>query len=106
MKVKVPNEIRIGAYKYKVEFNSHLCYDSNWAGSCCHREAKIVVDSLGSRQTLDITLIHEILHMIDKNYSIHIEEDNIDRIACGIMEFLTSLGIELDWSNIKEETTR
>ncbi len=101
MKAKIPREIKIGLYPYSVQTVPHLkLMDGVW-GSSNHVKKEIKVDSGLPLLELNQTLIHEVLHVISEGYRCGLDEDNVERLANGIGEFLfDNLGIELDWSGI------
>jgi len=100
MKIKVPKSIRIGAHNYSVAYRENMKLDDNWRGACNQRTAEILIDPIGG-ETINRSFLHEVTHMIDFNYEINLHEDDVSRLAHGIAELLESLGIELDWSDIK-----
>ena len=101
MKIKVPKVNRIGSLEYTVGFKSHMRTDDGWKGSLNERTGTIYIETEISENIRDRTYLHEIIHQIDINYECGLHEDNISRLANGFCEFLSNLGIELDWSNIK-----
>ena len=103
MKIKVPQKIRISAEDYEIFFQPHLSVDDAQSGQVWFRKNLIRVDPCFPRSAQFATLIHEVIHIIDRCYKCHLEEDNVERLARGISEFLANnLGIEFDWSDIKE----
>ena len=103
MKVKIPKEIKIGVYPYRVIPTPHLKLNKgNW-GTTNHTEKTIVLDSALPSLELNQTLIHEVLHIISVVFMCSLDEDNVERLANGMGEFLfDNLGIEFDWSDIRE----
>ncbi len=49
-----------------------------------------------------LTFNHEILHHISAQYQLDLDEKEIERLSFGLAEFMQALGIELDWTLIKE----
>uniref|UniRef100_A0A6M3KLG6 SprT-like domain-containing protein n=1 Tax=viral metagenome TaxID=1070528 RepID=A0A6M3KLG6_9ZZZZ len=102
MIVKVPRSIKIGNFNFKVKFTEHLKVDDNWRGSCNQRKGLIEIDPIAGN-SMNRTLIHEVVHMIDFNYECGFDEDTTSRIANGVSELIfDNLGVELDWSGIDE----
>ena len=42
------------------------------------------------------------MEVIKENYELNTSEEDMSRIANGWIEFLEQLGVEFDWSNVKE----
>ena len=99
-RIKVPKRIKIGAHDYSVGYRQHMKLDDNWRGACNQRTGEILIDPIGG-DTINRSLLHEVVHLIDFNYECILSEENISRLAHGMVEFLENLGIELDWSGIK-----
>ena len=104
MKVKIPEIIKIGIYPRRVIYKPYLKVDEGYDGLINHRLETIEVDPVLPKARRDACLIHEVVHLVDKNYDCHLGEDDISRIANGVAEFLfNNLGIEFDWKDIKED---
>jgi len=104
MRIKVSKEIKIGAHSYKVVYKKHLGKDQGFRGTIEHRQEEIWIDPENPLCQRNCTLLHEAMHLISGVFSIGLEDDAIDRVAEGMAEFLfNNLGIEFDWSDIKEE---
>ena len=100
MDIKVPQSIKIGNFNYNVKFTEHMKVDENWRGSCSQRRGLIEIDPIGG-DSMNRTLIHEVIHMIGFNYECGFDEDTVTRIAHGVAELIfDNLGIGLDWSDI------
>lgn len=102
-RIKIPKVIKLGIYPYKVTYQSNLKMDDGYAGVVNHRKLLIEIDPVQAKVHKDETLIHEVVHIIGNIHSIHLQEDDVDRIAQGMSEFLFNvLEVELDWSCISE----
>ena len=102
MKVKVPKRIKIGINTYSVSFLADEVLNDNEFGACWHRKQYITVDPSSHPTQRYTTFLHELIHLIEKSYVFRIEDDNVDRIAQGMGEFMRdNLGIEFDWGDIK-----
>jgi len=100
--VKIPKEIKIGAFPYKVGFVPNLLVTESRMGECNHVQLKIGIDPIIPDITKASTLIHEVLHLIDRNSKCDLGEDNMERIANGMTEFLyNNLDIEFGWSEFE-----
>ena len=105
MKIRVPKQIKIGVNCYQVEHLPDELFNDNEYGAAWHRKQKITIDPSSHSVQKYTTFLHEIIHLIEKSYCFRVDSDgNVDRLACGLAEFLrNNLGIELDWSDIEEE---
>ena len=103
MKVKVPNKIKVGAYTYGLTLNPHLHSDDGKYADCNHRTQQISIWTEAPPTVRYESLIHEVLHIAEFSCRIDVSDPDIDRIAYIMTELLqNNLGIELDWSDIKE----
>lgn len=103
MKVKIPREIKIGAYNYKVVYAPNLVYDHKLLGQALAEKQLIRIEPDTTPQTKEVTLWHEIVHSINDVYGCELDENNIDRIAQGITAILKNdFNIEFDWSEISK----
>lgn len=103
VKIKVPKEIKSCTHPYKIKFNPRLWIEESLQGCINHITQILTIESALPQSQRDETLIHEILESINKHYRLRMDDDTIERMAHGFAEFLFSeLGIEFDWSNIKE----
>ncbi len=101
MKIKIPREIKIGLYPYSVEAISQLKLNEGCWGVSNHVRRKIKIDSGLPLLERNQTLIHELIHVISESFRCSLDEDNAERLANGMGEFLfDNLGIEFDWSDI------
>jgi len=104
MIIKVPKEIKVSSHAYQIVFKPNLKIDDGFQGTVQHRTQVIEIEPLTSLDFLLVTLLHEIIHIISTVYSLHLEEDAVDRLAEGLAQgLLESFGLELDWSDIKGE---
>jgi len=102
MKVKIPREIKIGSYKYKIRPKEDMSEEFHVYGMCSARRGMIWVDMIEDRQVKEVTLLHEFVHCIGDVERIEFEEGDIDRIAhCLVRILRDDFGIEFDWSQIK-----
>ena len=100
MKVKVPKYIEIGSLTGSVSFADNIRVDDGWRATYNQRTAKLEIDKSCGMMT-DRTFLHEVVHMIDINYEVDLNEQSISRIANGIYEFMiNNLGLEFDWQDI------
>jgi len=102
MKVKIPNEIKIGAHTYKVFLKDNLKIDQDKRGVVDHRAQTIELESAMPESMMLAVLLHEVVHIIDEVYSCHTDEDTTDRISQGLTGLLYNLNLRFDWSDIPE----
>ena len=98
MKVKVSKCVAVGSHKFKVKYTPNLKVDQDWRGCANQRTGLIEIDpccGVGK----DGVLMHELLHLIVWEYQINISEDDIMRLANGLVALFN---IEFDWSDIRE----
>lgn len=105
MKVKVPKEIRIAGHWWSIKYEKGLAHRHkkygyiDFEGLIIHIEPDIP-DSLKSH-----TLVHELVHSISDQF-IEVNafsESVVAEFAVGTWAMLSDLGVEFDWSDIKEE---
>lgn len=105
MKVKIPREIELLTHKYQISFNPKEMASTGCAGLTRHLYQKIYLDkTVTPPSELNQILFHEILHVIERQFSIKIDDADIDRLSQGLIAILTDcFGIELSWEDIEEE---
>lgn len=106
MKVKVPLSLKFGSRNFPIELDQFLLRDNGHLGETHYRKEAIILDAHCSNGNKFITLIHEVLHIINDQYQTNLDEDNIDRISEGIADLLINgFGFEFDWSNFDIKNT-
>jgi len=104
MTIIIPREIKIGTHTYTIEFDPNLVADEAKWGLVHYRLGKILISPEHGKSHINITLLHEIIHIVDRLYRCNLDEDNIDRLAQGLGEFMfNNLEITFDWSKIRNE---
>lgn len=98
--VKVAQEYQFGAHRYHLYFSEMVRLDGHDA-TTNHREQEIYIDPSLPESRRVLALIHEVLHIIALVWKIDISNSDIDRVAEGIIQFLDSLNVKLDWSGIE-----
>ena len=99
MKVRVPDSIKIGGYKYRIILDSsNRLLDEAVQGEVNHRKLEIRVHSSRPNSQRRESLIHEILHCVDKIYGNGgLEEQTVHLLAEGLNQAFDELGIEFQW---------
>ena len=104
MKVKIPKEIKIASHTYALKFSPYVHCDEARYANCNHRTQEITLWSEAPASIVNESFIHEVIHIAELCYRVDVTDADIDRIANVIMELLKdNLGIEFDWSDIKEQ---
>jgi len=95
IKITVPRTIQIGAMVYKIVLSKVLLRDEGVVGM--HNPNSLIITLYEGNLPLKMeeSLIHELLHAIEANFGIHIEEHETQVRAQGLLQFLKQLGIEL-----------
>lgn len=101
-RIKIPQKIQIAAFNYSIELRKHLMADKHNAGFFNPVAETLSIDPHLPPTERKISLAHEVLHLIERAFEISIDDADTERLAMGFVCFLDNLGIELDWSDIKE----
>ena len=103
MKVKVPQKFKIGATPVSICFAENLVNDDGFDGTFNRRTGKLEIDDRlkDTPAKRDKIFGHELMEVIKENYNLHTSEEDMSNIANGWLEFLSQLGIEFDWEEIK-----
>ena len=103
MIIKLPNKIKIGTHTYKINLDQNLHSDDKDYGQINYRAQEIKIWSAAPPSVKNEALLHEVIHLSQQIYRVEITDQDIDRVAETIAEFLfNNLGIEFSWDNIKE----
>ncbi len=104
MRIKIPKQIKICSRTYTIKIDSKTCMGAGSTGLTRHQFDDILLDDIVPVGQMNQILLHEILHVIETVFTIKIDDADTDRLAEGFLIFLQdNLGIEFDWSAIKEE---
>lgn len=95
MKIKIPQTVKIGGHVYSVIPDYTFTERTDLLGDSCHTSARIRISKLNAygeelaEREKEQTLIHEILHAIDKVYNdSKLDEGTVSRISEGIFQVL------------------
>lgn len=102
MQLKTLPTIQIGAHVYQVEIKDcYLVCDTGAQADSHHQKMNIriptrTVDN-GARSITDMEecLLHEILHGVNIIWKCDLDEDNIERLAQGLLQVLKQYGLKL-----------
>ncbi len=103
MKIKIPAHFKIGATGADVGLMAHLHSDEGFNGTFNGRTGALEIEAHLCGDKRSRTFAHELMEVIKENYTLDTSEEDMSSIANGWLEFLSQLGIEFDWSDIKEE---
>lgn len=104
MKLIIPNEAQVGAHTYLIRVNEKQLDRQGWQASSTSKEL-IVRLATRDRQTSNIfcALMHEGLHLAGVHGGVELKEEEIVVLGEFLGQFLLSLGIEPDFSQVPEE---
>lgn len=104
MEIKVPKEIKMGVHPYQIRFNRYLWMEEQLQGSVNRIKQIVEIEADLPQSQRNVTLLHEVIHIINDIYSLRIDDDAIDRLAQGWAEFLfDNLGIKFNWDGISDK---
>jgi len=103
VKIKIPRKIRVGAYEYDVLAIKDLIYDHKLLGQALTDKETIKFDPSARYRVKCVTFWHEVIHAICDTYRLELKEEEIDRIAHGLVAVMIfDMGIEFEWAGVKE----
>ena len=101
MKILVPRIVWIGATDYKIKINPYLRVDEARLGCIDRRLGTISIDKNLRDSNKSASFYHEVLHAINDDSTLHLDDDTIERLANALNDFLFRNSIlELDWSGL------
>lgn len=98
-KIKIPTKVKLASLTYKVLFDENLEKDGDW-GRHKGRKQELLVNPTMSDEQRAITIIHEVLHSARMIWGVHLTENDVDRLANCLANFLAELGVEFDWADV------
>ena len=100
----VPNTFKIGALTFKIVNNDrHLKISESRASANIREQIVRLPMSNVTQEHLTLLLFHEAVHVIQDTMGDEYDEKFANIFSNFLVEFLTSLGIVFDFTNIKEE---
>ncbi|KKN78495.1 hypothetical protein LCGC14_0350270 [marine sediment metagenome] len=105
MKVKIPREIKIAGHWFAIGYEEGLASRHHKYGFVSTDTLVIHVEPTIPDSLKSQTLLHELVHTLSDQFicANAFSEEVVGQIATGIWVMLSDLGIEFDWSEIKEE---
>ena len=104
LKVKIPQRIKVAGHWLEIQLEEGLSYRHKKLGQCDIENLVIYIEKSIPPSLQSHTLVHELLHAISDQFvgANAFSEETVGQLATGVWTMLSDLGIELDWSNIKE----
>jgi len=96
--IVVPRRIKIGPFSYDIKLVRGLRYYNGASGHITFEGGTVELDDVVREPMKSCHFLHEMVHAIDINASVGLDEDGVDRMANGFAELLQQLGIKLDYS--------
>lgn len=84
--MKIPDNVRVGGVDYAVKFQDRIISEERHAliGQIHYDTSEILIEpNVQDEQGQQRTLLHKIFHAIERHYGMELDEDDIDRFACG-----------------------
>ena len=95
------NDVKVGGIVYPIEIKDDFTGDTGDWGQTNFKKTTITIDSNMSKQRLNQTLVHEIVHCIFEEAGLEQEEDKINRLGIVLHQVLT----DNDFSFLRKEAT-
>lgn len=73
--------LKVGSSVYSVEMKSPIDVAESYCGFIHYNKRKILLDKSLHGAELAETLMHEVVHGIDREIRLHLDEDSADRLA-------------------------
>ena len=80
--MKIPSKLRMFGEDWKVIKNRNLSLTDGLWGQMKGRSREILLEV--GHASIDTTLLHEIIHAIDRNMMIGLEEEQVTRLSSGL----------------------
>ena len=96
--MKYPRRVEVGAYGFGVTQVDNLYQDSACPAEVNFRKETIEIEKAQSPIQKDFCFYHELVHIIENVYSLNFDEQTVNRLANGFLEFQhKTLGIKFEW---------
>ncbi|MBZ4662781.1 MAG: hypothetical protein JG776_463 [Caloramator sp.] len=79
--MKFPDKIKIGGIMLEVILDKHLASAEDKFGECDRMRGRIVIDETQPNDHKEVTLIHEIIEVINGEYELDLEHRQITSLA-------------------------
>lgn len=105
MKLVIPGIAKVGAHDFKVVWSAKILDLLEAKGGSEYRNNHFLRLMPGRPVSQQFqTLMHEGIHQVDHVFDVgELSENQVNTLAAGMTQFLMSLGIEPDFSEIQDE---
>ena len=103
MQIKIPKVIEVGAHPYTIKYDDELVEEEGLLGKHEHKKLTITIYPNQLPTNKMTTFIHEHLHATSLVFCRdHVPEEMVLGLAEGMTQLFTQLGIEFDWSEVRD----
>lgn len=88
--MKLPNSVQVGPFRYEVSTEQSI--RKGLAAEFNYEQLTIRISKTCQSGTRPATLLHEIIHAVDKVFSADLKERQIEVLAHGLAQALGSMG--------------
>ena len=88
--MKLPKFVQVGPFRYEVSTEQRV--SSGLAAEFNYEELTIRISETCQPGTRSATLLHEIIHAVDKVFSADLKERQVEVLAHGLAQALGSMG--------------
>ena len=88
--MRIPDHVKVGGLIYDISFEDRLLDDENTKvyGIIDYNNLTIKLEKLYSQQKNEQSLWHEIVHAVCVEYNVEMEDEDVDRIGCGLYQVI------------------
>ena len=100
----MPSEIKIAGHKWEIRYEAGLVRRHSKYATVDSDSLLILVEPAIPNSLKSHTLLHEFIHIWSDQFvsANSLGEETVSQLATGVWTTLEALGIEFDWSDIKE----
>ncbi|GAH44107.1 unnamed protein product [marine sediment metagenome] len=87
----IPDKIKVSGVDYKIEFVKEIkddLHEAEYRGRTIYKENRILILDSYSTEGKFRTILHEIIHVLDDDYKLEMEENTIRRLTVGLYQVL------------------
>ena len=88
--MKLPKSVQVGPFRYQVSTGQRI--SSGLAAEFSYEQLTIKISKTCQSGTQPATLLHEIIHAVDKVFSADLKERQVEVLAHGLAQALGSMG--------------
>lgn len=86
--MKIPETFQIFAQPFSVEYTSDLARDEDKFGWLNLEQGKIAIDGATTDYVKEVTLLHELIHIMEETAGLSLEEFQVDIMAKVLHQYL------------------